>query len=400
MKQERISTSQLKQQLAQAQNISEREAGLFIEAMINSVSEGLVQDGQVRITGLGQFKVQAVQPRKSVDVNTGNEIIIEGYNKVSFTPEATIKSQIKETAPAAVPHKEEFDPIQKLGQQADAIMDIIADINKPTEPEIPENPVTPITPITPDTPVTPTTTETPASPTAQPFIPPKIETTENKQEHNSRPFIITGIVIASLLLLCIVGYFVFQPQVDTWIAGLMEKTENVPDTVLIASNNNSQQEVYNEETDYVEPEGNLSEDTETKETEEIVQEPAIPQETAKTEQPAIQQETAQTEQPVQKIQSLEIKHFIEIHEDENAEPIYDVVKSGVTLAALARKHYNGQTDFWVYIYDANRDQLSAPSSVKLGMKLRIPNIDDRDPDVILEAQRRVEEYRRNRNKNK
>ncbi len=386
MKQERINISQLKQQLAQAQNISEREAVLFIEAMINSITKGLIQDGQVRITGLGQFKVQAVKPRKSVDVNTGNEIIIEGYNKVNFTPEATIKNQIKDVAPAAESSSNEIDPIRKLGQQADAIMDIIADINNPAEQE---------------------TTDIPKQADTQPFIPPQIEPIVTKPEHNNRPFIITGIVIASLLLLCIVGYFVFQPQVDTWITGMMNKSQETEYTQLLASNDNGQEE---DNINYTEQDENLSENVETEEITEIVQEPtpqeqatqeqATSQESATTEQQVTPQKSPKPEQKSPMVQSTVIKHFIEIQEDENAEPRYDVVKSGVTLAALARKHFNGQTDFWVYIYDANLDQLSTPSSVKLGMKLRIPNIDDRDPDVILEAQRRVEEYRRNRNKNK
>ena len=56
----------------------------FIPLFIDVLTTGLKSDKQVKIKGLGTFKVTAVSPRESVDVNTGERIIIEGRDKISF----------------------------------------------------------------------------------------------------------------------------------------------------------------------------------------------------------------------------------------------------------------------------------------------------------------------------
>ena len=63
------------------------EAEAFITAMFKVVNEGLKEDKLVKIKGLGTFKLTKVSARESVDVNTGERIIIEGREKISFTPD-------------------------------------------------------------------------------------------------------------------------------------------------------------------------------------------------------------------------------------------------------------------------------------------------------------------------
>ena len=63
------------------------EAEAFITAMFKVVSEGLKEDKLVKIKGLGTFKLTKVSARESVDVNTGERIVIEGREKISFTPD-------------------------------------------------------------------------------------------------------------------------------------------------------------------------------------------------------------------------------------------------------------------------------------------------------------------------
>ena len=48
----------------------------------------------MKVKGLGTFKVQAVKPRESVNVNTGERVLIEGHDKVSFTPDTTMKELV------------------------------------------------------------------------------------------------------------------------------------------------------------------------------------------------------------------------------------------------------------------------------------------------------------------
>ena len=70
----------------------EREAAeQFVEKMFDVLSKGIETDRQVKVKGLGTFKVVPVASRKSVDVNTGERIIIEGRDKISFTPDNILK---------------------------------------------------------------------------------------------------------------------------------------------------------------------------------------------------------------------------------------------------------------------------------------------------------------------
>lgn len=63
------------------------EAEAFITAIFKVVNEGLKEDKLVKIKGLGTFKLTKVSARESVDVNTGERIVIEGREKISFTPD-------------------------------------------------------------------------------------------------------------------------------------------------------------------------------------------------------------------------------------------------------------------------------------------------------------------------
>ena len=87
----KISLSDLAQRLAQKSGISLQDAELFIRKMFDVANEGLQSDKLVKMKWLGTFKVMAVKDRESVDVNTGERIIIEGRDKISFTPDNILK---------------------------------------------------------------------------------------------------------------------------------------------------------------------------------------------------------------------------------------------------------------------------------------------------------------------
>ncbi|WP_449023420.1 HU family DNA-binding protein [Prevotella pallens] len=80
--------------VAKKHKITVKEAEKFVSAMFDVMNEGLKTDKLVKVKGLGTFKVQAVKPRESVNVNTGERVLIEGHDKVSFTPDATMKELV------------------------------------------------------------------------------------------------------------------------------------------------------------------------------------------------------------------------------------------------------------------------------------------------------------------
>lgn len=84
----------LAQKLAEKTGISQQDAELFIRKMFDVVNEGLQADKQVKMKWLGTFKVTSVKDRESVDVNTGERIVIEGRDKITFTPDTILKEII------------------------------------------------------------------------------------------------------------------------------------------------------------------------------------------------------------------------------------------------------------------------------------------------------------------
>lgn len=70
------------------------DAEHFIALMIDVINEGVQRERQVKIKGLGTFKLTSVSSRESVDVNTGERIVIEGRDKISFTPDNTMKELV------------------------------------------------------------------------------------------------------------------------------------------------------------------------------------------------------------------------------------------------------------------------------------------------------------------
>ena len=80
--------------LAKQHNLSAADAAAFVDAFFYIISSELKNGNQVKIKGLGTFKVQAVKPRESVNVNTGERVLIEGHDKISFTPDTVMKELV------------------------------------------------------------------------------------------------------------------------------------------------------------------------------------------------------------------------------------------------------------------------------------------------------------------
>ena len=82
-------------ELSEKYGLSLGDASDFVSAMFDVVKEELDgTDSSVKIKGFGTFKVSAVGARASVDVNTGERIIIDGRNKISFTPEVLLRDRV------------------------------------------------------------------------------------------------------------------------------------------------------------------------------------------------------------------------------------------------------------------------------------------------------------------
>ena len=80
--------------LASRHKLKGAEAERFLQQMVEVINAGLLSDRVVKIKGFGTFKLQAVKDRASVNVNTGERVVIEGHDKVTFTPDSVMKEII------------------------------------------------------------------------------------------------------------------------------------------------------------------------------------------------------------------------------------------------------------------------------------------------------------------
>jgi nucleoid DNA-binding protein len=90
----KVGNKELSSSLSDKHGLNKTDAERFVAAIFEVINEGLESDKLVKVKGLGTFKIIGVAARKSVDVNTGEPIVIEGRDKISFTPDATLRDEV------------------------------------------------------------------------------------------------------------------------------------------------------------------------------------------------------------------------------------------------------------------------------------------------------------------
>lgn len=140
----------LARQLSEQYELSKEDAEKFVEQMFVVLNEGLHYDKQVKVKGLGTFKVMSVAPRKSVNVQTGEPIIIEGREKISFTPDASMRDAVNrpfaQFETVVLNEGVDFTAIDKKYENGVPEEDMPAE----TTPEATEDPGSVVMPVVPD----------------------------------------------------------------------------------------------------------------------------------------------------------------------------------------------------------------------------------------------------------
>lgn len=399
---QKISWTELRRLIATRAGVSEKNAGIFLANLNAQVIEALRTEKQVRINGLGTFKLQAVAPRKSVNIATGEEITIPGYNKVVFAPEASVKELVEKSSEVTAAPKAKAkaksrkpkataaaatatnDPLEKLGVQAAEIVDILGELGQnPNEEKKPAKKASPKTekkeekkvaikpkrtpkpkpvaepepekaeePIKVEEPVAePVVVQevqvTVTEPAPMPFIIPEEKTPEpepeqpKKKHHFWRDTLICVII---LLILAGVAYYFFRHEIHTWIKDFIDKnkTEQVKEGEEQTKDNAKGTASFTEENGTVDAEG------------------------------IVAGEGAETAAP-------------EVANDESAETIIieeqvykkmlktEAITEGSRLAWISKKYY-GSKIYWPYLYDANKDHLRNPNLIIVGTPIRVPKL--------------------------
>jgi len=394
MAENKLSWTELRRALATRAGVSEKEANLFLSAFTTQLIEALKVDKQVKINGLGIFRLQAVASRKSVNVTTGEEIIIEGYNKIAFMPEAGVKELVEKSgeikakgegleANGEVLEAKEMDPIQKLGAQAEEIVDILgelgqspsleAKVSEPepvveTEPEpMVEEPQAVVEP-EPEPVVEPEPEPVAQEPEPEPVVEepePEVEVERPKQKkkyHFVRDILICVVL---LLMLLFTGYFFMKSQLSSW---LEEITKQRVEIESIENEAGYTEPIYGQQADSVSVNPEVAEQEEEQQEQVIAEEPKAVEEPQKSK--AVEQKVEKpkevkpkvTEQP----KTADTWRFDDILLTEEITP-------GSRLTWIAKKHY-GDKIYWPYLYEANKDHISNPSNIPVGTPIRVPRL--------------------------
>lgn len=433
MAEEKMTIVDLRKAIAKQTGVPEQVAGNFLTGLLESVTDGLKKDKSVKIGGLGTFKLQWVEPRKSVNISTGENIVIEGYNKLGFSPETSVKVRVNEpfanleaveldaegNPVEATEAAKPFSPIDRFGEQALEIKGLLDDIaggeakeeTPATEPEPEPEPVAeapvvveesepeavvepkpePIVepepvveePIVEPEPVVGPEPELVVEPEPEPVVEapveeepkeePKEEVAAPKERKPFRPWLVALITILVFAIALVVAYFFLQHKVEQWADQLNGKIQQAGNV-----------EMPVEEEPVVVPD--------TLEVDTVVMEDSLMVEPTDSVD-GFTTEISECGESAVRVRSTSADALSDFLNNENRtyEELKDVVTvaEGSRLTWISYKQY-GRKDFWVFIYEANRDKLPKPSCVYVGMRLRIPKL----PEELFAAanQERVTAY--------
>ena len=356
MANDKITWVELRKLVAQNASLPEQEVSRFLDALLDAIIAGLKEDKQVKIKGIGTFSIKAVAPRKSVNIATGEAFTIEGYNKLTFNAEAALKENVEKRLEQ--PKTTEVvadilqDPIQKLGEQADEIVDILADLGQAPVHD------------TPSLSEEATNTENMVEePIQEEIIHDKIEEfsveeasaedPKNSQivsaeEEKTASKTVTPTVIIHPKCLCNcwkwIGWTLLSLLLFGFIGAACYHCRDIIQWWQCTSNS---QQIEAEETNITTIEEQIP---------ICVEETIVEQEVVKEVPPAV---VPLAEQP------RKYTDFIAT----------EVVTYGSRLTWIAYKYY-GNKDLWVFIYEANRKLIDNPNYLRMKQEIHVPALNE------------------------
>lgn len=381
----KITLADVAAHLAQQNGLTKKSAALFIQQFVASVEEALLKDGDVKVKGLGVFKIEWHESRMSVNVQTGEKYEIPGHNKITFTPDKSIRDTVnkpfehlepiivnKERSTENDTWKDEEElRLKRFSEQAQEILGIIADLqdiqpvikNQETpapkslidavehqqEPKQLETSATiemveqpsktlPSTDTTSTTNIVQEEIKRPAK--DQPLSSVADETFMMERMAKQAPtkntkWMRMSILLAVIVVLCLPVYYYFF---------LMNHGDNaIPSATTSASSAQTPNKTVTA------PSISSVQPLPTKAPQVI---PKQPEKTNPLTQPRLYKETLATE----------------------------TFTEGSRLTLMALKYF-GNKLFWVYIYEANKDKITNPDCILAGTRIRIPKLDPKLIDV-------------------
>lgn len=401
----KISIQDLIDEIAKDSGTSQKVAESFVKAFQTTLSDALASDGIVKIKSLGTFKIQWNKPRKSVNVQTGEETVIEGHNKLTFTSDSLMKDIIDDSSLIKNALDEtSFTPFAHLKSQAEEIQGLLADLNLDKPAAVPLEPIvaTPVS-LSKDTPKTlsksnsapvveqpvvavtsikpvPSTSVQPASSsdeaTAKPIENYDLGVRDLPIKKKSMSWSSVLIIVAIVILAGVIGYVEYETSIFSTTA---------KEAFQYVSNKYTEWQSESAEKKIAKPTTQSAMEVEKPavKTDTIAAHPqqsAQPVQTLETpsKKPVAKSKKSATPKPAPKntsVKSAAISKSVFDKKRTYTTFITSVkLEKGDRLTLISQKYY-GHKDFWVYIYEANKSKIANPDNVPLGITVKIPKLD-------------------------
>lgn len=445
----KISLTDLTDQLAVSAKITKKEAGMFLKLLFELIEENLINDKIVKIKSLGTFKLVWVESRRIANVNTGEIQEIPGHYKTTFTPDSELSDAVNEP----------FAHLETVVLDDEIIADepIIPNEFTPTittenQPTIQENSVIVSEPES----VMQNSTEIQAKPTTlknsesepkchaelflmensnkekeirsfnvkpKPILTamreenekslPENENEEYEEDEDPEGFKIVKRWIISLLIIILLAFTAYVLYNNFKTSNKLDFTQKIPSYEELAIQDSLEQRATQQASDTT-PKASMDVNQETKQN--VAK--ATPAQTVTKATSDLTKKTSEnpvpTQAPVTKVSVTENKAPLKNEvakttpkatEKETAKSSKDepktyksrkviateVMRPGSRLTLLAQKYY-GNKAFWVYIYQANKSKIANPNNVPVGTELVIPakesySIDPNNKESIDQAKK-------------
>ena len=397
----KLNNVHLRQAIIDRTDATEREANLFLRVLVEQIIAGLQGGEQIKINGLGTFRLQEMAPRKSVNVNTGEPIIIPGYTKVVFAPEVSMREMVEKNksvtpivnlngdSSAAPVDEEALSPLEKLGRQADEIVGILADLGQDPRMRSQAAESAPAKEARAETMDSAATEEVAEEPVSE-AVAEEVATEEMISEEVAEEEIAEE--KAEEEVAEPIAETVAKPIVEPVAEPTKEEPVVVPvEPIAPVAGKTDKKRKYHFLRDtlicvvcllvvlaggFLFLRGamanwidSLVAKREPVATDTVVAIPSTPMVEEVTEDTAVIENAP--ELPV-------YQQFIATEE----------IREGSRLTWLAYRYY-GNKDLWVYIYDANKDHLGNPNEIRVGTPIRIPRLTTEQRDTTLQTTREV-----------
>ncbi len=386
---EKITLPTLVSLLADKTGKQKKQCEDFLREFFNTLVDAMEAGENVRIKSLGTFKVVAVEPRKSVNVNTGEQMEIPGHNKIVFVPAKELAEEVN--APFAmfesieIPDNALEDPLlsseSESAAQAEedplpssAISDQTVSAAQAEEGPLPSSAIS---------------DQTVSAAQAAGYPEPDEDSDENEQEfeienesgldsfpivsqlneehtetrRNYRFLLGFACGVACAAVICLCAYLFFF---EKWVATVSEEKNTEVSVQAETSGQLTDADVRQV------PKPDVL-DSDKKDLIEASDADSKNEQMAKTEQTA------------------------EVPTRPSDEPVYDTITKTRYLTTMAKEHY-GNYNLWPYIYEENKAILGHPDRIRPGTKVIVPplskyGVNPSDPDDIAKAKKKgVEIY--------